>query len=210
MHVMKFGGTSVADPAAIARLIGIVRGRELAAARRVSRRPVVVVSALSKVTDHLLAIAARALDRRHRRRRRQLIDELRAPSLDTAAGVVTRSRAAGPRWCRRSTPISPSSTTLAHALVGAARGVAAPARRDGRDRRAVEQPDRRRRARRRRPARRRWVDARAVLVTDGEHAGAAADGRDPRAAAARVLRPLARRRTTCRCSAASSARPRTA
>ena len=45
--VMKFGGTSVQDAAAIERLIGIVRSRAGA-------RPVVVVSALAKVTDQLL------------------------------------------------------------------------------------------------------------------------------------------------------------
>ncbi len=47
MIVSKFGGTSVGDAAAIRRLVGIV------AARRIER-PVVVVSALSKVTDALL------------------------------------------------------------------------------------------------------------------------------------------------------------
>jgi aspartate kinase len=48
--VCKFGGTSVADPAAIARLVEIIRGR-------VAERPVVVVSALAGVTDALLALA---------------------------------------------------------------------------------------------------------------------------------------------------------
>jgi aspartate kinase len=45
--VMKFGGTSVEDAAAIRRLIGIVRSR-------LGCRPVVVVSALAGVTDQLL------------------------------------------------------------------------------------------------------------------------------------------------------------
>jgi aspartate kinase len=45
--VMKFGGTSVEDAAAIRRLIGIVRSRMHA-------HPVVVVSALAQVTDELL------------------------------------------------------------------------------------------------------------------------------------------------------------
>ncbi len=52
MIVMKFGGTSVADAAAIRRLIDIVR-------TRIEARPVVVVSALAKVTDALLALAPR-------------------------------------------------------------------------------------------------------------------------------------------------------
>ncbi len=45
--VMKFGGTSVEDAAAIRRLIGIVEGR-------LGAQPVVVVSALARVTDQLL------------------------------------------------------------------------------------------------------------------------------------------------------------
>jgi aspartate kinase len=53
MIVAKFGGTSVADAPAIARLIQIVRGR-------VDQRPLVVVSALAKVTDALLGLARQA------------------------------------------------------------------------------------------------------------------------------------------------------
>jgi aspartate kinase len=56
MVVQKFGGTSVADPDAIRRLIDIVR----AAQARDGRGPVVVVSAMSGVTDALLGIAASA------------------------------------------------------------------------------------------------------------------------------------------------------
>jgi len=56
MVVQKFGGTSVADADAIRRLIEIVRGASL----RDGRGPVVVVSAMSGVTDALLAIAASA------------------------------------------------------------------------------------------------------------------------------------------------------
>src|SRR5687768_17366480 len=56
MVVQKFGGTSVADPAAIRRLIEIVR----AARARDSRGPAVVVSAMSGVTDLLLGIASAA------------------------------------------------------------------------------------------------------------------------------------------------------
>ena len=56
MVVQKFGGTSVADPEAIQRLIHIVR----TARSRDGRGPAVVVSAMSGVTDALLAIAAAA------------------------------------------------------------------------------------------------------------------------------------------------------
>lgn len=53
MRVMKFGGTSVGDPARVANLCDIVSGA-------LSLRPVVVVSAASKVTDMLLTAARNA------------------------------------------------------------------------------------------------------------------------------------------------------
>ena len=53
--VMKFGGTSVEDPAAIGRTAAIVAGR---AAN--GKSPVVVVSAMAKVTDSLLAMGKAA------------------------------------------------------------------------------------------------------------------------------------------------------
>jgi aspartate kinase len=56
MVVQKFGGTSVADPDAVRRLIEIVR----AVRTRDGAGPVVVVSALSGVTDALLTVAAEA------------------------------------------------------------------------------------------------------------------------------------------------------
>lgn len=56
MIVMKFGGTSVANYDAITRMISIVRGR-------LGEKPVVVVSALSKVTDLLYKIADEAAAR---------------------------------------------------------------------------------------------------------------------------------------------------
>ena len=53
---MKFGGTSVEDAAAMQRTIDIVKGR-----RDWSFRPVVVVSAMARVTDELLAAAQHAV-----------------------------------------------------------------------------------------------------------------------------------------------------
>ncbi len=50
---MKFGGTSVEDAAAIDRVASIVKSR-------IHERPFVVVSAMAKVTDQLLAMAAAA------------------------------------------------------------------------------------------------------------------------------------------------------
>jgi aspartate kinase len=59
MIVMKFGGTSVQDAKAIARVASIVK-------ERLAQKPVVVVSAMAKVTDGLLAMskAAGAGDRK--------------------------------------------------------------------------------------------------------------------------------------------------
>src|SRR5207253_4444629 len=59
MIVMKFGGTSVEDAKAIERTAAIVKGR-------LAQKPVVVVSAMAKVTDQLLAMgrAAGAGDRK--------------------------------------------------------------------------------------------------------------------------------------------------
>ena len=53
MIVMKFGGTSVEDAKAIERAAAIVKGRW-------AQKPVVVVSAMAKVTDQLLAMARAA------------------------------------------------------------------------------------------------------------------------------------------------------
>ena len=53
MIIMKFGGTSVQDGPAISRVVEIVRDR-------LDRRPVVVVSALSKITDLLYKICDEA------------------------------------------------------------------------------------------------------------------------------------------------------
>ncbi len=81
--VMKFGGTSVEDAEAFRRVATIV-------ASRVDRRPVVVVSAMSGMTDALLAavelavnsqsVAAAALLRHHFARHAAVAEELLAPA----------------------------------------------------------------------------------------------------------------------------------
>jgi len=58
MLVQKFGGTSVADPDAVRRLIGIARTAHTRDGD--GRGPVIVASALSGVTDALLAVAREA------------------------------------------------------------------------------------------------------------------------------------------------------
>ena len=83
MVVQKFGGTSVADPDAVRRLIGIVR----AARARDGRGPVLVVSAMSRVTDALLAVAAEAGAVRPESALAQ-VERLRERHLATARAVV--------------------------------------------------------------------------------------------------------------------------
>jgi aspartate kinase len=91
MIVMKFGGSSVDSAAAIERVAGIVRDR-------LSRQPVVVVSAMAKTTNRLLeaAEAAAAGDREgtlaifdeieayHRRESHGVVPPAGRPALDAA------------------------------------------------------------------------------------------------------------------------------
>jgi aspartate kinase len=90
MIVQKFGGTSVADPDAIRRLIAIARDTRA----REGRGPAIVVSAMSGVTDALLAVAAAAgatqTDDAVGRLR-----QLRERHLLAAAALTTGDRAAG-------------------------------------------------------------------------------------------------------------------
>jgi len=96
MIVAKFGGTSVADAPAIERLCRIVRARA-------ADRPVVVVSALAKITDALLALtgvvatgdgnavdnAVEALVERHDRTAQALPGGLAAmPAIRADAGAL--------------------------------------------------------------------------------------------------------------------------
>ena len=67
MIVMKFGGTSVESAVAIERVAGIVKARQ-------KQRPVVVVSAMGKTTNKLLAIAAAAIEGNRAEYIRQLHD----------------------------------------------------------------------------------------------------------------------------------------
>ena len=76
--VMKFGGTSVEDPAAIGRTAAIVAGR-LAK----GKNPAVVVSAMAKVTDQLLR-AAEAASRGDRTGALAISSRLRSRHRDTA------------------------------------------------------------------------------------------------------------------------------
>jgi aspartate kinase len=80
--VMKFGGTSVEDAVAINRTAGIVQGR-----RDKGFAPVVVVSAMAKVTDQLLAAAA-AAGQGDREGALAIASRLRDRHVETAAELV--------------------------------------------------------------------------------------------------------------------------
>jgi aspartate kinase len=152
MIVAKFGGTSVADAAAITRLTTIVR-------ERLVDRPVVVVSALARVTDTLLGLARLAetedgpaidaavanLVARH---------ELIAGALPGAAAALEAIAADAAELCQELRNVRHRAVTPAELDAVAGRGelwssrlVAAALGGDGLD--AA------------------WVDIRPIMVTDG-------------------------------------------
>ena len=83
MIVMKFGGTSVANFEAITRTIFIIGGR-------LDQKPVVVVSALSKVTDLLYKIAEAAASR-NLPETKELLGQLRQRHIDLASELLAQS-----------------------------------------------------------------------------------------------------------------------
>ncbi len=88
MIVMKFGGTSVQDQAAINQVASIVEGR-------IEHAPVVIVSAMARVTDGLLSVARAAMNRQFDEVMR-VVTELRERHLIAArqllADAVSESR----------------------------------------------------------------------------------------------------------------------
>jgi len=80
MIVMKFGGSSVESAVAIERVASIVKAR-------VNRKPVVVVSAMGKTTNRLLALAGSAAEGHQQEAMRQL-EELKAYHLTEARSIV--------------------------------------------------------------------------------------------------------------------------
>ena len=83
MIVMKFGGTSVANFEAITRTIFIIGGK-------LDQKPVVVVSALSKVTDLLYRISDAAASR-NVTETKELLSQLRQRHVDLAAELLAQS-----------------------------------------------------------------------------------------------------------------------
>jgi aspartate kinase len=189
MVVMKFGGTSVADQAAIERLISIVRAERQVATQPEStdwRGPIVVVSALGGATDRLLGIAAeagagdiegaaenaRALLARHLEVARVISDatlrkeveaSLTAEFGDLAkiAGALGVLREVSPRWLDAIAAVGEIASSRIVAAALTSHGLAAS-----------------------------WVDARRVIVTNGEHTAAAPQFPETRAALSTVVDPL--------------------
>ena len=106
--VMKFGGTSVEDCTAIQRTAGIVSGR-------VSKglQPIVVVSAMAKVTD-LLISAANSAARGDRASALAITERLRIRHKDTATQLIAAARSAGAR-----APQADSEEAASHAWIEA-------------------------------------------------------------------------------------------
>jgi aspartate kinase len=170
MLVMKFGGTSVADQAAIERLIAIVRAARQAAIQPETqdwRGPIVVVSALGGATDKFLKVATdagggnipgalenlRALRARHLEVAQVVTSAERSDverfihqefdELDRLAGALGVLREVTPRWLDA---IAACGEILSSRIVAAAltaHGLAAG-----------------------------WVDARRAVVTGPEHMAA--------------------------------------
>jgi aspartate kinase len=163
---MKFGGTSVADPDAINRLIGIVRQQQA----KTKSPPLVVVSALAGVTDKLVALVQLTEDGDSAKAAAE-VQALLERHLSVAAAVTSASRETLLSDVRREMDelnglvhalsvlreVSPRSRDAVHAvgevissqIVAAAfadHGIASS-----------------------------WVDARTVLITDAEHNAATPD-----------------------------------
>ena len=83
MIIMKFGGTSVANFEAITRTIFIIGGK-------LDQKPVVVVSALSKVTDLLYRISDAAAAG-NETETKDLLSQLRQRHVDLAAELLSQS-----------------------------------------------------------------------------------------------------------------------
>ena len=193
--IMKFGGTSVADASAISRVVGIV------SARPGSGTPVVIVSAMSGVTDELLRMCdlARqgdvneverrlgALEARHR----AVVDELfrlKAEATELEDGSSgSRLQAADLR--RHISAESDELQTVLRSVAvlreltprGSDRVVAAGESLSSRIVAAALSAA---------GVAAMWVDARQVLVTDDAHPAALPLAAETAAAAARELQPV--------------------
>jgi len=185
---MKFGGTSVADAEAMTRVVNIVR-RQWESQPKGSKPPVVVVSALSKVTDGLIrttefaksgegqkasTVVKELLDR-HVAIARTLTSGRRAENLVQALNEQFAQLTGRVGVMVSAGKVTPADHDMIVAMgeLASSRIVAA----------AFEEQSL--------PAV--WVDAREVLVTDGEHTAAAPDMEATCRKAAQNLAPITAR-----------------
>ncbi|HEX4348470.1 MAG TPA: hypothetical protein VHZ73_12920, partial [Vicinamibacterales bacterium] len=167
--IMKFGGTSVADADAMSRVLAIVR-KQLEASPK-GKPPVVVVSAMSKVTDRLIEtgrVAALGDGARAATLLQELLDRhiavsgglVSGPSLSTLTENLKQDFAALTETVRTWAAIREVSPRAHDSLVAmgelASSRIVATAFAD----KGIPTT---------------WVDARRVLVTDDEHTGAIPD-----------------------------------
>jgi aspartate kinase len=179
--VMKFGGTSVADADAIARVVCIVK-----AARDTSGLPpVVIVSAMSGVTDRLLELTAAAEQRRDAhvlngvaelsRRHFEALDRLLPPESATHVLAEIGAQLDDLRALLKATGILRAASPSAHDAIVCtgelmnSRILAAALQHAG--------------------VATTWVDARRAIVTDGAHTAAAPLADETREAVAREIVP---------------------
>ncbi len=179
--VMKFGGTSVADADAIARVVGIVKG----ARERSGLPPVVIVSAMSGVTDRLLELTQAAEQRRDAhvlngvadlsRRHFEAVERLLPPQSATGVLADIAAQLDDLRALLKATGILRAASPSAHDAIVCtgeimnSRILAAALQQAG--------------------VATAWVDARCTIVTDGAHTGAAPLAPETRDAVAREIVP---------------------
>ena len=85
MIVMKFGGTSVEDAAAMRRMCDIVKSR-------VKRKPIVVLSGCSGVTNTLIQCAEHAASGREADAQTLLKEQIADRHIDIIQGLLTGLR----------------------------------------------------------------------------------------------------------------------
>ena len=178
---MKFGGTSVADADAIARVVGIVK----AARESSGLPPVVIVSAMSGVTDRLLELTEAAerrrdadvlngvaeLSRRHFEALERLLPSEAADDLRVEIGAHLddlRALLKATGILRAASPSAHDAILCTGELINS-RILAA----------ALEQSGV--------PAA--WIDARRAIVTNGAHMAASPKADETRAAVSREIAP---------------------
>lgn len=167
--IMKFGGTSVQDAEAMSRVINIVKKQW--ADNATDLPPVVVVSAMSKVTDRLVE-TARVAGERQVDVAVQILSDLLTRHLGVAATLVSgaaleplnaqltadfEALIADVRGWAAQGEVTPAAADVLQAMgeLASSRIVAAAFREQG--------------------VNSLWVDSRKVLVTDGEHSAALPD-----------------------------------